>query len=77
MNALTIKEIPQFWIRSILCKREAKKRGETVDFKNLYKAKRTENFQQSRKRSGLGTCCLTVTSLILFYSYWGLLMGAD
>lgn len=77
LNALTVKEIPRFWVKSILCKREAKKRGETIDFKDLYSGKRRSNFEESRKLSGIGSCCVMVSTLILFYSYWGLLMGAD
>lgn len=77
LNGLSLKEIPQFWALSILCKRQAKKRGLEVSFKELYNSKRKTNYEEGRTLSGIGSCCVMVSTLILFYSYWGLLMGAD
>ena len=77
LNSLTLKEIPQFWFMAFQCKRQAKKAGEKINFRSLYKQKQQQNFEEARQLSGIGTCCLVVTALILSYSYLGHVIGAD
>jgi len=77
LNSLTFKESLQFVYRAIQCKRYAKKTGEEIDFRSLFKQKQKQNFEEARQLSGVGTCCLIVTVLIVFYSYYGYMMGAD
>ena len=76
LNSLSLKQIPQFWFRAWRCTRYAKREGQKSDFRLLYEQKQEENYEEARKLSGLGTSCLTVTAIILFYSYFGYFMSA-
>lgn len=75
LNSLTLEEIPQFWFRALLCKRYVRKGGEDIDFKDLYKQKQEENFENARELSGIGTCFAAVTGLVLLYSFLGFVAG--
>ncbi|MEE9166616.1 MAG: hypothetical protein V3U24_04020 [Candidatus Neomarinimicrobiota bacterium] len=77
LNSLSLVEIPQFWVAAVRCKQEAKKAGKKINFRHLYRQKQEENFEKAREISGVGTFCLVVTGLVLFYSYFWLVAGSD
>ena len=75
LTSLTWKEVPFFLAMSIRCKFQAKQAGVDVPMEEFFQEKQLERHEEAKKISGLGSCCITVTGLIILYSFLGLALG--
>ena len=75
VSSLTWKETPFFMVMSVRCKQQAKKAGLNDPIEKLLKEKQLKRHEKAKTISGLGSCCITVTGLIILYSFLGLALG--
>ena len=74
--ALKWKEIPAFMFFNIKCKIQARKSNIKLEKSNLFKNKQLYQHDLNKKISGPGTLIASVSSLILFYTYLGLIANS-
>ena len=73
LTALKLKEIPLFLAMSARCKLLARQEGVDAPMGQLFTDKQSTRHEQGKNFSGLGSCCATVTGIILLYAYLGLI----
>ena len=73
LTALKLKEVPLFLAMSVRCKLQARQEGVDAPMGQLFKDKQSTRHEEAKNFSGLGSCCATVTGIILFYAYLGLI----
>ena len=73
LAALKLKEIPLFLAMSLRCKLQARQEGVDAPLGQLFKEKQSTRHEEAKNFSGLGSCCATVTGIILLYAYLGLI----
>jgi len=77
LNSLTLREIPEYWYRTWLCKRYAKKAGIAVDFSSAREQKREELRQPIEEISGPGAFCATCVTVVVVFSYYSYFAGPE
>ena len=77
LTSLTWKETPIFIAMSVRCKLQARQANVEVPLGQLFKDKQVNRHAEAKTISGPGSCCVTVTGLIMFYSLLGALLGAS
>jgi hypothetical protein len=75
LAALSWKESPIFIVMSVRCKLQARQTKTEVPMGHLFKDKQVKRHAEAKTLSGLGSCCITVTGLILVYSFLGAALG--
>lgn len=75
LAALTWKETPVFVVMSVRCKLQARQAKTDVPMGHLFKDKQVKRHAEAKTLSGLGSCCITVTGLVLVYSFLGAALG--
>ena len=73
LASLKIKEIPSFIFFNIKCKVQARRENIKLKKSNLFKDKQTFQHNLNKKISGPGALIASLSSLILFYTYMGLI----
>ena len=73
LTALKLKEVPLFLAMSVRCKLQAKQEGVDAPMGQLFKDKQSIRHEESKNFSGLGSCCATITGIMLLYAYLGLI----
>jgi len=71
--ALKWKEIPTFMFFNMKCKIQAKRANIKLAKSNLFKNKQIYQHELNKKISGPGSLIASASSLILFYTYLGLI----
>ena len=75
LSSLTWKETPFFMVMSFRGKRQARKAGVNYSIGKLFQEKQAKQHEEAKMISGPGSCCITVTGLIIIYSFLGLALG--
>ena len=74
-QSLTWKETPIFLVMSIKCKIQARKAGIEDPIAPLFQKKQQIKHEEAKTISGPGSFCITVTGLIIIYSFLGVALG--
>jgi len=77
LASLKIKEIPSFIFFNIKCKVQARRENIKLKKSNLFKEKQTFQHNLNKKISGPGALIASLSSLILFYTYMGLIANSQ
>ena len=77
LASLKIKEIPSFIFFNIKCKVQARRENIKLKKSNLFKEKQTFQHNLNKKISGPGALIASLSSLILFYTYIGLIANSQ
>lgn len=76
LASLKWKEVPLFLAMSVRCKLQARQEGVDVPMAQLFRDKQSAQHNEAKNISGFGSCCITVTGLIVIYSLLGAALGA-
>ena len=77
LASLSWKETPVFIAMSVRCKLQARRSNVQMPLGQLFKDKQVQRHAEAKTISGPGSCCVTVTGLIMVYSLLGALLGAS
>ena len=71
--SLKLREIPSFIFLDVKCKIQAKRENIKLEKSTLFKEKQTFQHNLNKKISGPGALVATLSSVLLFYTYIGLI----
>ena len=71
--SLKLREIPSFVFFDVKCKIQAKRENIKLEKSTLFKEKQTFQHNLNKKISGPGALVATLSSVLLFYTYIGLI----
>ena len=77
LASLSWKETPVFIAMSVRCKLQARQAKTQVPLRYLFNDKQANRHAEAKTISGPGSCCITITGLILLHSFLGAVLGAS